>query len=95
MRDCEANGIDGLDIKSLWLLQKIPAAPSIVFEGTARQLQFLTRLLGIPGFLQRVKHSLPHLSGGCEREGDGQDLFRFVHLRKQLQQPARQQLCLA
>ncbi len=38
MRDRQADGIDGLDIKSLRLLQKIPSSPGIILQGAARQL---------------------------------------------------------
>src|ERR1700683_2074338 len=98
MRDGQASRIDGLNIKPLWLLQKIPPAPGVVLQRTARELDFRTVVTGlhrIPGRMQAGKHPLPHLRSSGEREGDGQNLFRLVHFRKQLQQPSSQQLGLA
>ena len=98
MRDRQANGIDGLDIKPLWLLQKIPSAPGVVLQGAARQRDLgkvVTRFRRVSGRMQFVKHPLPHLRSRGKSEGDGQNLFRLVHFRKQLQQAASQQFGLA
>ncbi len=98
MRDGQANRIDGLNIKPLWLLQKIPSAAAVVLQGAARQLDFLRLIAGLCRILcdvQRLEHPLPHLGSCGEREGDGQNLFRLVHFGKQLQQASSQQLRLA
>ena len=98
MRDRKANGIDGLNIEPLWLLEKIPSAPGVVLQGAACELDLgkvVTRFRRLPGRMQFAKHPLPHLRSRGEGEGDGQDLFRFVHFRKQLQQTASQQFRLA
>ncbi len=98
MRDGQANSIDGLNIKPLWLLQKIPSAPGVVLQRGARQLDFRSSSLVSAvsrACMQPVKHPLPHLGSSGKSEGDGQNLFRLVHFRKQLQQAASQQLGLA
>ena len=47
MRDRQANGVDGLNIKPLWLLQKIPSAPGVVVQG------------GCASWSLRDRHSFP------------------------------------
>ena len=95
MSNVQANCINGSNTKPLCLSQKIPSTPVVVLERATRQLDVGGLITGVSAesraFLQGNEHSLPHLSRGCEREGNGQDLFWLVHFRQQLQQAASQQ----
>jgi hypothetical protein len=94
--DRQANRVDGLNVQPLRLLQEIPSALSVVGKGGFCQLDVFAVAIG-PGcsFLQGGQHPRPHFSRGRQGKGDGQDLFRRIYFRKQLQQPADKQLCLA
>ena len=96
MRDRQANRVDSLNVQPLRLLQQIPPALSVVGKSGFCQLDVFAVAI-FPGgcVLKGGQHPRTHFGGGRESKGDGQDLFRLVYFREQLQQPASEQLRLA
>ena len=97
-------GIDGLDVQPLRLIQKLPPATTRMSEscackGEGRALPGGGHGLLVAGLVGRraqpVEHALPHLRGGRAGEGDGQNLLWLVNPGQQRQEARGEQLRLA